>query len=307
MELIRNLLKLQPRERGCAVTVGKFDGVHLGHQALLAATREHAARAGLQTTVLTFDPSPREFFCPEEPSPRVCTLRDKLVALSRYGVDRLILARFDAAVAGIPPQEFIEDILVKRIGARAIIVGDDTRFGRKRAGDIHLIQSMAPQLGYVAAAVGTVSVDGERCSSSAVRAALSAGDFVHTERLLGRPYVVSGRVRRGLQLGRQLDMPTANIPIHKRLALPLGVYAVIGRCESRSWTGVASLGVRPTLGLTQCLLETHLFGDPGDLYGRLLEVEFRSFLRPELKFDSLDELKKQMHADAAEARRRLDR
>jgi riboflavin kinase/FMN adenylyltransferase len=287
------------------VTVGKFDGVHLGHQALLAATREQARRAGLQTTVLTFDPSPREFFCPDQPSPRVCTLRDKLAALSRYGVDRLILARFDAAIAQIPPQEFIEDILVKRIGARAIVVGDDTRFGRKRAGDIHLIQSMAPKLGYVAEAVSTVSVEGERCSSSAVRAALAAGDFPRTAGLLGRPYSICGRVRRGLQLGRKLDMPTANIPIHKRLALPLGVYAVVGRCQGRSWTGVASLGIRPTLGLTQCLLETHLFGEPGDLYGRLLEVEFHSFLRPELKFDSLDALKKQMHLDAGEAGRRL--
>lgn len=306
MELIRNLLKLRPQQQhGCVVTVGKFDGVHLGHQALLAAAREQAQRAGLPTTVLSFDPSPRDFFCPDQALPRVSTLRDKLAALGRYGVDRLILARFDESIASIPPQEFIEEILVKRIGARAVIVGDDTRFGRKRAGDIHLIQSMAPMLGYVAAAVGTVYVDGERCSSSAVREALSVGDFVRTERFLGRPYVISGPVRRGLQLGRKLDMPTANIPVQKRLALPLGVYAVIGRSQGQSWKGVASLGVRPTLGLTQCLLETHLFGTPGDLYGRLLEVEFRAFLRPELKFDSIDALKHQMHEDAAEAQRRL--
>ncbi|MGQ0618567.1 MAG: bifunctional riboflavin kinase/FAD synthetase [Panacagrimonas sp.] len=306
MELIRNLLKLRPQPpRGYAVTVGKFDGVHLGHQALLAAMRDQAGRLGLPTTVLSFDPSPRDFFCPNEALPRVSTLRDKLAALSRYGVDRLILARFDESIACIPPQEFIEEILVKRIGARAVIVGDDTRFGRKRAGDIHLIQSMASQMGYVAAAVGTVCIDGERCSSSAVREALSAGDFKRAERLLGRPYVISGPVRRGLQLGRKLDMPTANIPVQKRLALPLGVYAVIGRCEGKTWNGVASLGVRPTLGLTRCLLETHLFGTPGDLYGRLLEVEFRSYLRPELKFDSIGTLKQQMHEDAAEAQRRL--
>lgn len=305
MELIRNLLTLRA-QRGCAVTVGKFDGVHLGHQALLTTLRDQAQRLGLPTTVLSFDPSPRDFFCPNEAPPRVSTLRDKLAALSHYGVDRLILARFDAAVASIPPQEFIEEILVQRIGARAVIVGDDTRFGRKRAGDIHLIQSMASQMGYVAAAVGTVCIDGERCSSSAVREALSSGDFARTERLLGRPYVITGRVRRGLQLGAKLDMPTANIPIQKRLALPLGVYAVIGRCEGRNWNGVASLGVRPTLGLTQCLLETHLFGTPGDLYGRLLEVEFRSYLRPELKFESIDALKQKMHEDAAEAQRRLD-
>lgn len=305
MELTRNLSDLRLPPRGCAVTVGKFDGVHLGHQALLAATVRQARKAELQTAVLSFDPAPQEFFRPDEAPPRVNTLRDKVAALARYGVDRLILVRFDAAIACITPRAFVEDILVRRIGARAIVVGDDTRFGSKRAGDVKLIESLAPELGYVAEAVGTVTVDGERCSSSAVRAALERGDFVRAGRLLGRPYTISGRVRRGLQLGRKLDMPTANLPIQKRLALPLGVYAVVAHCEGRTWNGVASLGIRPTLGLTQCLLETHLFGQPGDLYGRLLEVEIRSHLRPELKFDSLEALKTQMHQDAAEAQRRL--
>lgn len=305
MELTRTLSDLRPPPLGCAVTVGKFDGMHLGHQALLAATVRHAREAGLQTAVLSFDPAPQEFFRPGEAPPRVNTLRDKVAALARYGVDRLILVRFNAAIACITPRAFVEDILVRRIGARAIVVGDDTRFGSKRAGDVKLIERLAPELGYVAEAVGTVTVDGERCSSSAVRAALASGDFVHVERLLGRPYTISGRVRRGLQLGRALDMPTANLPIRKRLALPLGVYAVVAHLEGRSWNGVASLGIRPTLGLTQCLLETHLFGEPGELYGRLLEVEIRSHLRPELKFDSLDALKTQMHLDAAEAQRRL--
>lgn len=305
IELIRGLHNLHARHRGCAMTVGKFDGVHLGHQALLEQTRLLASRAGMPAAVLSFDPSPREFFTPQQAPPRISTLRDKLLALQRCGIDRLVLARFDERIAGIPPKNFVEDILVGKFGAKVLVVGDDLRFGRNRSGDIRYLQSRSGELGYGVVAVDTVEVGGERCSSSAVREALAASDFARTQRLLGHPYVVTGRVRRGLQLGRTLDMPTANISVHKRLAIPLGVYAVVGRCAGQHWNGVASLGVRPTLGLTQCLLETHLFDADVNLYGRVLEVEFREFLRPELRFDSIEALQEQMHLDAAAARRLL--
>lgn len=305
IELVRGLHNLRERHRGCVLTMGKFDGLHRGHQALLERAAVEARRLGVPAVVLSFDPSPREFFRPDQALPRISTLRDKLIGLQACGIDRLVIARFDARIAGIAPEEFLDSILAGRLGAKAMIVGDDLRFGRNRAGGIELLRARATVLGYEVVALDTVQTGGERCSSSAVREALAACDFARAERLLGHPYRVTGRVRRGLQLGRRLDMPTANISVAKRLALPLGVYAVRARCEGQAWNGVASLGIRPTLGLTQCLLETHLFDAQPELYGRVLEVEFRHFLRPELHFDSIEALKQQMHNDAADARRLL--
>lgn len=305
IELVRGLHNLRARHRGCVMTVGKFDGLHRGHQVLLDQTTEHARQAGLPAVVMSFDPSPREFFSPEQAYPRISTLRDKLLTLQSHGIDRLVLMRFDRRIADIPPKAFLEEILLARFGARTLIVGDDLRFGRARAGDIRYLQSRAQELGYQVVPVDTVTVQGERSSSSALREALAACDFARVECLLGRPYCITGRVRKGLQLGRKLDMPTANIAIHKRLALPLGVYAVRASCDGQRWDGVASLGIRPTLDLTQCLLETHLFDAQVDLYGRVLEVEFAHHLRPELRFDTLDALKHQMHDDAVTARRLL--
>ena len=305
IELVRGLHNLRARHRGCVMTVGKFDGLHLGHQTLLAQTVSYARALGLPAVVMSFDPSPREFFSPQRSHPRISTLRDKLLSLQRAGVERLVLVRFNQRIADMPPHQFLEEILLDRLGAHTLIVGDDLRFGQARAGDIRYLQSRADELGYRVVPVDTVSVQGERASSSALREALAQHDFRRVERLLGRPYRITGRIRKGLQLGRQLDMPTANIAIHKTLALPLGVYAVRAECDGQIWNGVASLGIRPTLGLTQCLLETHLFDTQIDLYGRVLAVEFAHHLRPELRFDSIDALKQQMHEDAAQARRLL--
>lgn len=305
IELVRGLHNLRERHRGCVLTMGKFDGLHRGHQALLQRTATEARQLGVPAVVLSFDPSPREFFRPDQALPRISTLRDKILGLQACGIDRLVIARFDARIAGLAPEEFLEHVLAGDLAAKALIVGDDLRFGRNRAGGIDLLRARAQALGYEVIALDTVQTGGERCSSSAVRDALAACDFARAEGLLGHPYRVTGRIRRGLQLGRKLDMATANISIHKRLAIPLGVYAVRARCDDQSWTGVASLGIRPTLGLTQCLLETHVFDAQPDLYGRLLEVEFRHFLRTELRFESIEALKQQMHNDAADARRLL--
>lgn len=258
IELVRGLHNLRPRHRGCVLTVGKFDGIHRGHQVLLERTRDQARALGLPAAVLSFDPSPRDFFYPDRAPPRICSLRDKLAALQRHGIDRMVLVRFDQRIANIPPSEFLEDVLLARLGVKALIVGDDLRFGRNRAGDIAYLRSRADELGYKVEAVDTVAIGGERCSSSAVRDALAQTDFPRAELLLGRPYRVTGRIRRGLQLGRTLDMPTANIAVRKRLAIPLGVYAVVAREGDRQWNGVASLGIRPTLNLSQCLSLIHI-------------------------------------------------
>lgn len=306
IELIRGLHNLRAAHRGCVLTMGKFDGLHRGHQSLLERTAVEASRLGLPATVLSFDPSPREYFRPQKALPRISTLRDELLGLAACGIERLVLARFDARIADLGPEDFLERVLVGQLGMRAIIVGDDLRFGRDRAGGIELLRARGAALGYEVIALDTVAMGGERCSSSAVREALAATDFPRAERLLGHPYRVTGRIRRGLRLGRTLDMPTANIAVRKRLAIPLGVYAVRARAAEKTWNGVASLGIRPTLNLQHCLLETHLFDAQVDLYGQLLQVEFCQFLRGEQKFDSLDSLKHQMHLDAVAARRLLE-
>ena len=305
IELVRGLHNLRPRHHGCVLTVGKFDGMHRGHQVLLETTRDLAREAGLPATVLSFDPSPRDFFHPERALPRISTLRDKLAALQRHGIDRLLLVRFDQRIASIPPKDFLEDVLLARLGARTLVVGDDLRFGRNRSGDIQYLRSRADELGYRVVAVDTVEVDGQRCSSSAVREALAAHDFPRAERLLGRPYRVTGRIRRGLQLGRKLDMPTANIAIPKRLAVPFGVYAVLARDDTRTWKGVASLGIRPTFTPPRELLEPYFFDFSGDLYGQTIEVELIEFLRPEARFDTLDALTAQIATDCERARAAL--
>lgn len=302
MRLIRGQHNLRAGDRGCVLTIGNFDGVHRGHQALLALARDHADRLGLPLAVLTFDPTPREFFTPPQAPPRVATLRDKLDDLARHGVDRVLLQRFDARFAALTPEAFVHDLLGQRLGVRLLVVGDDFRFGRARAGDVDFLRQAGPAAGFELTALPTVQEGPLRCSSTRLRAALAAADLAQAVRLLGHPYRLSGRVRRGLQLGRTLAMPTANLPLRHPPALRLGVYAVEGELGGRRLPGVANLGVRPTLGHTPCLLETHFFEPPGELYGQCLRVCFHQFLRPEQRFDSLAALAAQMQRDKAAAR-----
>jgi riboflavin kinase/FMN adenylyltransferase len=302
MELVRGLQNLRESHRGCVLTIGNFDGVHHGHQALIARTRELAARHGVPAAAMVFEPMPREYFSRSEPPGRIADFRGKLRLLARAGVERLICARFGRQLAAMPAESFVKDVLVRRLGVQAIVIGDDFRFGAERAGDLDLLKRLGAAQGFAAEGLGSVCVDGLRCSSTAVREALAAAELKRAARLLGHEYSMIGRVRSGLKLGRKLGMPTANIRLHHRPALKLGIYAVRARSGKRSWTGVANLGVRPTLGLSQCLLETHLFDESGSLYGWELEVEFSRFLRPEARFDSLDALAAQMQDDARAAR-----
>lgn len=299
---------------GCVLTIGNFDGVHRGHRALLDESVRRARGLGVPAAVLSFEPTPREHFSRAQGGQapaRVSTLRSKLCDLQAAGLDVLLLQRFSAAFAALPAQRFIDEILLRSLNVRALVLGEDFRFGAGRGGDLALLRAQAAAGGYTVHAVPEVHWDGLRCSSTALRAALAAGDLESTRALLGRPYRLVGRVRGGLQLGRQLGMPTANLPLPRAPAAALGVYAVSARVldaqgqpaiTGAPWPAVASLGVRPTLGGTPCLLEVHLLDRRVDLYGRTLAVEFHRFLRPEQRFDDLATLAAQMHADADGAR-----
>lgn len=306
MELIRGIHNLREQHRSCVLTLGNFDGVHRGHQALLASAHEQARKLGLPMTVMTFEPTPREYFARLSTDAsampgRISPLRDRLRWLEEQGVERLLLQGFHRRFAQLSAPDFIEQILVQKLAVRAVVIGDDFRFGCRRAGDLKLLQQYGQRLGFSVANLSTLEHAGQRCSSTAVRAALAQPDLALAQNLLGRRYSLSGRVRRGLQLGRKLNMPTANIPLRHPPALRLGVYAVRARLAGRWWPGVASLGLRPTLNLKEHLLETHFFNSPGDIYGQILEVEFAHFLRPEERFESLNLLALQMQADKTQA------
>ncbi|MGB1563671.1 MAG: bifunctional riboflavin kinase/FAD synthetase [Sinimarinibacterium flocculans] len=301
MELVRGLHNLPDSAGPCVLTIGNFDGVHRGHQALISRTVEHARRLGAAATVLSFEPTPREYFSRERAPGRVSTLRGKLLDLHAMGVARLIVQRFHRGFAAYEAVAFVRELLVGRLQIRGIVVGDDFRFGARRAGDLALLRRLGRENGFEVDVVGGVEHDGLRCSSTAVREALAAADLQRAQALIGRPYRLVGRIRSGLRLGRRLGMPTANLSLQRRPALRLGVYVVeLRRLDvdgAAALPAVANLGVRPTLGLTRCLLETHVLGRDVNLYGACVEVRFREFLRPEARFESLDALAAQMHRD----------
>ncbi|MBA4284188.1 MAG: bifunctional riboflavin kinase/FMN adenylyltransferase [Xanthomonadaceae bacterium] len=304
MELIRGLHDLAPRHRGSVVSIGNFDGLHRGHQALIARLRALAVEHGVPATVVSFEPMPREYFQRDNPPPRIADLRGKLRDLEAFGVERVLLLRFGPRLAAMSAETFVRQVLVDGLGARAVIVGDDFRYGARRTGDLALLQQIGASAGFSAEGLGTVTLDGARSSSTGLRAALALPDLDTVERLLDRRYRITGRVRHGLKLGRELGMATANLHLRRPPALAHGVYAVKAYWDEapNGLPGVASLGVRPTLGLTTCLLETHVFDVKPNLYGREVAIEFHKFLRPQLKFDGLDALAAQMQADGRDAR-----
>ena len=296
----------EPSVHGCVLSIGNFDGVHLGHQALVTRLQQHAKRTGLPPVVQVFEPTAREYFAPDQAPGRISSLRGKLRDLHAIGIAQVHVLRFSERLANWPAERYIEDLLVKQLGVKAVLVGDDFKFGAGRGGDIGLLKRMGEKHGFIAEAMSTVEVGGSRVSSSAVREALAKADLAQAAKLLGRPYRYRGRVRRGLQLGRKLNMPTANLVFKRAPALRWGIYAVRACIDNGApQNGVASLGVRPTLGGTPCLLETHVFDASGDWYGKDIDVEFVKFLRPEAKFDSLDALAAQMQKDAENAKQIL--
>jgi riboflavin kinase / FMN adenylyltransferase len=287
---------------GSVVCIGAFDGLHLGHRALVRHAVARARALGVPAVVVTFEPLPREFFAKDNPPPRLTLARAKVEGLLDLGADHVGLLRFDAKLSAMSAEDFARTLLAGRLGAKEVWIGPEFRFGHRRGGDLALLQAMGGELGFSAGEIEPVHVQGERVSSTRIREALKAGDFATVERLLGRPYAIGGRVVRGKQLGRTLGFPTANLRFPKTPALS-GIYATwVHGVGDRPWPSVSSFGTRPTVDGVEPLLEAHLFDFAGDLYGRHLDVEFVAKLRDELKFPDLPSLTEQMHRDAAEAR-----
>ncbi|MCW8196095.1 bifunctional riboflavin kinase/FAD synthetase [Proteobacteria bacterium 005FR1] len=301
-ELIRGTINLRPEHRGSVVTIGAFDGVHLGHQAIMRQVVSKAAELNLPSVAIIFEPLPREYF--QQGVARIQPFRDKVQALFEQGIQRVLCLRFDKGLSTISPRDFIHRILVEGLGTRYLVVGDDFRFGNKRAGDSALLKAEAAIHGFEMARAATVEVDGERVSSSRIRAALAAGDFDEAERLLGRPFAISGRVRPGKQLGRELGVRTANVNMRRKHSPITGVFAVTVCAEEfQLHPGVANIGYRPTVNeVVEPLLEVHLLDFSDCLYGKRISVEPKSKLREEERFGSLEALKRQMENDIQQAR-----
>lgn len=303
MELIRGLHNLRPRHRNCVATLGAFDGVHLGHQAVIRQLQARARELDLPTVVISFEPLPREYLRPLEAPARLMSFREKCVAMACLGVDRMLRVRFNEELRTMPPQAFIDRVFVEGLGVRHLVLGDDFRFGRAREGDYEMIAAQGERYGYQAETTDTFTLDGERVSSTRIRKALEEADFALAERLLSRPYSIAGKVVYGRQLGRDLGFPTANLQLH-RLRAPLsGVYVVrVSGPGLDGVSGVANVGTRPTVDDSiRANLEVHLLEGRPDLYGRHIEVTFLHKLREEQRFPSVDVLREQIAADVAEA------
>jgi riboflavin kinase/FMN adenylyltransferase len=309
-----------PAARGaCALTIGNFDGVHRGHQAMLALLTSEARHRGLPSCVLTFEPHPRDFFARRHQQPdlapaRIGTLRDCAGELARCGVDRLVILRFDAALAALPPEAFAERILAQGLGARAVLVGDDFRFGARRAGDYAMLDALGARLGFDVARMMSYEVHGLRVSSSAVRTALAAGDLAQAAVLLGRPWSLSGRAIHGAKLGRTLGFRTLNLKLRHPKPASTGIFVARGHgLADAPLPAVASLGVRPTVEEAgRLLLEVHCLQWPDSLgaeggYGRCLQVDLLHRLHEERKYPSLEALREGIARDVEDARAWLSR
>ncbi len=294
--------------RGSVVCIGAFDGLHLGHRYLMDEARHLADSANLDLVVVSFEPLPREFFGKANPPPRLIRARQKFRALRDAGADVVGLLRFNQALADTSAEDFIAELLVQRLNARRVLVGPDFFFGKSRRGDLGMLQQLGAAHSFEAQSVQPQVRQGERISSSLIRADLQAGRLQEAALKLGGPYVIEGRVVRGKQLGRTLGYPTANIRLQGRKPALMGIYATwIHGVGNVPIAGVSSLGTRPTMNGREPLLEAHLFDFDGDLYGKHLRVEFVCKLRDEEKFDDLDALVRQMDRDAAQAREVLAR
>ena len=303
MELIRGIHNLRPRHRGCVLTIGNFDGVHLGHQAVLRQLQLKGAELGLPACVMLFEPQPMELFVREGAPARLTRLRDKFLALQALGLDRLLCVRFGHDFANLEPDRFIQEILVARLGVRYLVIGDDFCFGRGRAGDFALLQAAGQRFGFEVVSTQSFCVAEQRVSSTRLREALRGDRLAEVHAMLGEPYTVSGRVAHGDKLGRTIGFPTANVHLKRRVTPVSGVYAVEVVFSGHTHYGVANVGTRPTVNGHRPQLEVHIFDFSGDLYGRHIRVRLCHKLRDEKKFDSFAALQVQIHQDADTARR----
>lgn len=287
-----------------ALTIGNFDGVHIGHKAMLTRLIDAARQRRMPSAVMTFEPQPQEFFAPDQAPARLSSLREKLELLDAEGIDIVFVCRFDYAMAQMPADRFVERFVYGALGTRWLLVGDDFRFGARRSGSFDLLASLAPKYGYEIEKTSSIMLEGTRVSSTVVRACLGAGDLDGARRLLGRRYAISGRVEHGDGVGSGLGYPTANVRLGRSKAPLSGIYVIeVEGLGAQPLPGVASLGVRPTVKRQgRAVLEAHLFDFDRDIYGRRVTVRFLAKLRDEEKFASVDDLVVQMGRDAQQAR-----
>ncbi len=299
MELIRGLHNLK-KLPGCVLTIGNFDGVHVGHQEILKNLVNTAKKQGLPSLVVSFSVTPETFF--GRPKARISNFRDKHLFLKSLGIDKHLLIRFNKAFSEMSATDFINKVLVEKIGVRHCLIGDDFRFGKGREGDFSMLQKASLEKKFVAEKICSVSVKGRRVSSSEIRSLLADGDFTAAAVFLGRPFAISGKVASGEKLGRTIGFPTANISIKRKLSPVLGVYSVLIKHQSKTYTGVCNVGQRPTICGTKTLLEVFIFEFDQDIYGDCVKVIFKQKCRDEKKFSSLDELKTQIQKDVEKSR-----
>ena len=305
MQLIRCLHNLRIDHHDCVATIGNFDGVHLGHQAVFEKLLEEGRELQIPATVITFEPQPLEYFAPDKAPARLTRLREKLQAIEATGIEQVLLLEFGRRLAAMSAEEFVQHILVDGLGVKHLYVGDDFRFGKGRSGNVDLLRKMGAEAGFTVDFLPTVALDGERISSTRIRNALAEGDMETANACLGRNYRICGRISHGDKRGRTIGFPTANVDLHRKVSPLQGVFAVqvFGVDGEDALPGVANIGTRPTVeGDTRYLLEVHLFDFAREIYGAHVEVEFVERIREEKKFDSFEQLRRQIEHDAYEAR-----
>lgn len=302
MELIRGLHNIGTHHHGCVLTIGKFDGVHLGHQAVLKSVLQKAEELNLPAVVMVFEPQPEELLSAERAPARLSLLKDKYIALRDIGVHRLLCVRFTREFSSISPQSFINDLLIKQLGVKFLVVGDDFRFGYKREGDFEMLREASETAGFDVVSTQSFKVHDCRISSTAVRSALNKGDFEAAREMLGGAYVIRGKVVHGEKNGRTIGYPTANVLMRRHKSPVAGVFAGLVRTETGTYNAVINVGNRPTLNGQRMQLEAHLFDFDGDLYGQNVEVELLKKIRDEIKFPDFQVLKQQIKKDATQAR-----
>ncbi|MDO7086599.1 bifunctional riboflavin kinase/FAD synthetase [Pseudocolwellia sp. AS88] len=302
MQLIRGIHNIQPEHNGCVLTIGNFDGVHLGHKEVINALIKQAKELNCTAAVMVFEPQPRELFSPETAPARLCRLRDKYTLLASLGVERLICVNFNLKFATQSAESFIEDLLVQKLGIKSLIVGDDFRFGKNRKGNYNMLLEAGKASGFHVSDTASYKILDQRISSTEIRKALEKDDLEQAEMMLGRPYSIIGRVFHGDKRGRQLGFPTANVKLKRRVSPVNGVYAVKVKTDDGLFFGVANIGSRPTVAGIRQQLEVHIFDFDFDLYGQTIEVILLKKLRKEMKFDSLSALTEQIVIDSEQAR-----
>ncbi len=304
MQLIRNTTHLPPLQKGCVLSIGNFDGIHTGHETVIKKLSERGKVLRLPVVIMVFEPQPLEFFLDDNAPPRLMRLREKIIQFKTLPVDKIVVIKFNQSIANYPAEDFIADILVKKLNIKHLIIGDDFHFGKARRGNFSMLQEKGEHFGFKVEDTQSFFVDDSRVSSTLIRDALGIGDLTKAKHLLGRDYSVCGRVAHGHKRGRTIGFPTANIQMFRTNTPLTGVYAVtMTGIDGTEKQGVANVGTRPTVnGGSKVILETHLFDFSQDIYGRYVEVHFKQKIRDEIRFDGLDALKIQITKDIITAK-----